>query len=125
VRRFWIVRRPLDAICSFIVGIRQERKHHPCPPDWKTWQDKSLIERCAHHWHYINSVGFDSGKEIPTLVRFEDMMQAPRQFAKMAPTPIGVDPSAHQNTLEQWAGSAQDTNNTQFVEAQTSRGHTL
>ncbi len=33
---FWLVRHPLDAICSLRVGISKNWGHHPRPPDWET-----------------------------------------------------------------------------------------
>lgn len=122
-RIFWIVRHPLDAICSLRIGIGQDWKHHPRPPDWKEWLDKSLIERCAHHWNYINSAGFDAVRETATLVRFEDMIGAPIMFAQAALASAGCGLSVNQHALEQWAERVQDTNNGKFVEAQTSRNH--
>jgi len=68
---FWIVRHPLDAICSLRIGIENDWGHHPRPDDWKAWQNRTLIERCAHRW----------------------------------------------------ATRVQDTNNEQFIEAQTSRNY--
>ena len=120
---FWIVRHPLDAISSLRVGIGQNWKHHPRPPDWQEWLDKSLIERCAHHWNYINSTGFDAVRDKATLVKFEDMIEAPARFAETALTLTGSEVSVHQSSIEQWAERVQDTNNEKFVEAQTSRNH--
>ena len=37
MRFFWIVRHPLDAICSLKVGIGKNWGHHPRPPDWEEW----------------------------------------------------------------------------------------
>jgi hypothetical protein len=55
---YWQVRHPLDTIASLRVGISTNLGHHPRPPDWQEWLSKSLIERCAYHWAYINTVGF-------------------------------------------------------------------
>lgn len=123
VRIFWIVRHPLDAISSLRIGIGQHWKHHPRPPDWREWLDKSLIERCAHHWNYINSFGFDAVHDIATVVRFEDMIEEPVRFAEKAIASAGLNISDHQGSLGQWAERVQNTNNKKFVEAQTSRHH--
>src|SRR5690606_10306523 len=50
---FWIVRHPLDAVCSLRVGIGSNWGHHPRPPDWRDWLDRPLVERCAHHWAFL------------------------------------------------------------------------
>lgn len=120
---FWIVRHPLDAICSLRIGIGQNWKHHPRPPDWQEWLHKSLIERCAHHWNYINSTGFDAVREMATLVRFEDMIEEPVRFAETALEAAGSGLADHQSSLNQWDDRVQNTNNERFVEAQTSRNH--
>jgi len=122
-RVFWIVRHPLDAICSLRIGIGQDWMHHPRPLDWQEWLDRPLIERCAHHWNYINSFGYDAVRDLATLVRFEDMIEAPLQFAEAAVIAGGSDPLDHQRSIKQWAARVQDTNNEQFIEAHTSRRH--
>jgi len=122
-RIFWIVRHPLDAICSLRIGIGKDWKHHPRPPDWQVWLDKPLIERCAHHWIYINSVGFDAVSNIATVVRFEDMIDAPSIFAARAIASAGLVVSDHQLSVQRWADRIQNTNNEKFVEALTSRHH--
>lgn len=122
-RIFWIVRHPLDTISSLRIGIGQDWKHHPRPPDWQEWLDKSLIERCAHHWNHINSTGFDAVRETATLVRFEDMIENPARFAETAIAAVGSGLSGHHGSIEKWADRVQDTNNEKFIEAQTSRNH--
>ena len=100
---FWIVRQPLDAICSLRVGIANDWGHHPKPPDWRDWQTRPLIERCAHHWQYINDVGFAQVRENATVVQFEDMLQDPQKFASNVARDIGIDSGEESSAIEQWA----------------------
>ncbi len=123
VKIFWIVRHPLDAICSLRIGIANNWGHHPKPPDWREWLSRPLIERCAHHWTYLNSVGFRQVATLATTVRFESMIADPRAFSHRICEQIGIMPQAHANDLEQWATRVQDTNNKDFVEAKTSRNY--
>ena len=44
---FWMVRHPLDAICSPRVGISSDWGHHPRLPDWESWLTKLLLRRYA------------------------------------------------------------------------------
>jgi hypothetical protein len=123
MRLFWIVRHPLDAICSLRVGIAQNWGHHPKPPDWRDWLRRPLVERCAHHWTWINSLGYAEVSEFAALVRFEDMISAPAEFARGICARIGLDPRDRDQAIADWARRVQDTNNADFVEAKTSRSY--
>ena len=118
---FWIVRHPLDAICSLRVGIEQNWGHHPRPPDWRDWLDQPLIVRCAHHWTHINSEGFAHVSQIATVVRFEHMVSDPLRFAQDVCLIAGVNTNDQEVHLADWAQRVQNTNNAQFIEALTSR----
>jgi len=123
MRFFWIVRHPLDAIASLRVGIAQDWGHHPRPPDWQDWLDRPLVERCAHHWAFVNRSGYGQVRDIARVVTFEAMIADPEAFARGVATGLGIDPDAIAGTLASWARRVQDTNNERFVEAETSRGY--
>lgn len=118
---FWQVRHPLDTICSLRVGIANGWGHHPQPPDWRQWLKRPLLERCAHHWDYLNSVGYEAVQDIAEVARFEEMIAAPRAFAESICERVGLDPAQHSVALDAWAKRVQNTNNKDFVEAETSR----
>lgn len=118
---YWQVRHPLDTICSLRVGISRNWGHHPRPEDWEDWVDRPLLEQCAHHWTYINTVGFEPVKSRVVISRFEDMVANPLGFAKHIAKALDVDVAQHQGELEAWAGRVQNTNNKDFIEAKTSR----
>ncbi len=120
---FWIVRHPLDAICSLKVGISQDWGHHPKPLDWKEWLHRPLIERCAHHWAYINSVGFEHVSGIASVVTFEDMVTSPKSFVKTVATELGASNLSVKEPVHDWISRVQNTNNEHFVEAMTSRSY--
>lgn len=122
-RIFWIVRHPLDAICSLRIGIAKDWGHHPRPPDWRDWLDRPLLQRCAHHWAFLNTHGFAQVEAQATIVRFEAMIENPLAFAQGVCAELGLDARAEQATLERWATRVQNTNNAAFVEARTSRGY--
>ena len=119
---FWQVRHPLDAISSLKVGISRDWGHHPQPPDWQEWLDRPLVERCAHHWHYINTVGFEQVAGLVTITRFEDMLADPLQFAHKIAQTIGLN-IVEDAPLRAWAARVQDKNTAQFVEAETSKAY--
>lgn len=118
---FWQIRHPLDAIASLRPGIDDNWGHHPRPPDWEEWLDRSLIERCAHHWAVINGAGFEHVAARATVMRFEDLIADPTSFALAVAERIGVDAAPSDPLLAAWIDRVQDTNNERFVEAMTSR----
>ena len=118
---FWIVRHPLDAISSLRIGIGQGWEHHPRPPDWEQWLQRPLIERCAHHWTYINAFGYERVRSLAKLVYFEDMIREPYGFASEICAALHLSLEQHEVFLRKWAARVQDTNNRQFVEAVTSQ----
>lgn len=120
-RIYWQVRHPLDAIASLRVGISDGWGHHPRPPDWRSWLDRPVIERCAHHWSYINGVGYARVKDLVRVCRFEDMLTDPDVFAASICADVGADAAENAADLAAWSTSVQDTNNENFVEARTSR----
>ena len=118
---YWQVRNPLDTICSLRVGISKNWGHHPKPPDWQEWLSRPLLERCAHHWNYINATGYAQVASWVKPTRFEDMITHPLDFASNICEDVGMDTKTHASSIRQWAQRVQNTNNAHFVEAQTSR----
>ena len=120
---FWIVRHPLDAICSLRPGIANDWGHHPQPPDWKQWLPRPLIEQCAHHWDYINSLGFEQIRNVATVVHFEDMIAEPAEFARGVCAELGINGGSQRANLQTWSDRVQDSNNSAFIEAECSRNY--
>ena len=120
---FWIVRHPLDTVCSLRIGISQEWGHHPRPPDWRDWLNRPLVERCAYHWAFLNSVGFAHVSKIADVVRFEDLISAPGEFAQNVCRTLDLDSLDQAAAVQHWAGRVQNTNNAGFIEAKTSRAY--
>ena len=120
---YWLVRHPLDTICSLRVGISKDWGHHPKPPDWRDWLERPVIERCSHHWNYINSLGYKHLHALAGVKYFEEMIRTPRPFANAICKEIGLDIEAHELALSEWANRVQNTNNEHFVEAKTSRNY--
>lgn len=120
---FWIVRHPLDTICSLRVGIANDWGHHPRPHDWKDWLKRPLLDQCAHHWNYINSYGFGQIETRAVLVRFEEMIEDPIGFAEAICRTLGVPPEDVTKEMSEWTDRVQNSNNTHFVEAITSRSY--
>lgn len=118
---FWQVRHPLDTIASLQPGIFNDWGHHPKPNDWEDWQERTLVEQCAHHWEYINTVGYNAVKELAEICHFESMLQNPMEFSINICRKIGVSHMDCLSAIETWADRVQDTNNEKFVEAITSR----
>ena len=123
MKYFWIVRHPLDAICSLRIGIAQNWRHHPKPPDWEEWLSRPLIDQCAHHWAFINRFGFEQVSNVAMIVRFEEMIVDPSAIAESVCEALGLNFSNYGITLSEWTGRVQDTNNDNFIEAKTSRAY--
>jgi len=83
-------RHPLDTIASLRVGIAKNWGHHPKPPDWRDWLARPLVERCAHHWAYLNTVGYEAVRHLATVTRFSCMVSR-RLSATMAVRRLRVD----------------------------------
>ncbi|MEM1121036.1 MAG: hypothetical protein AAGJ18_11360 [Bacteroidota bacterium] len=120
---FWQVRHPLDTICSLKVGIAKNWGHHPQPVDWRNWVDKPLIERCAHHWNYLNTVGYEKLAEVAHLSKFEEAILDTQNFARKVANLVKVDAIEEQVNIQNWCNRVQNTNNAKFVEAETSRAY--
>jgi len=120
---YWQVRHPLDAICSLRVGIANKWGHHPKPPDWQEWLDRPLLEQCAHHWAYLNTIGYQQVRQFAKVKKFEDMLENPLQFARSIAEDVGVERATHEQELATWAKRVQNTNNKNFVEAETSKNY--
>lgn len=118
---FWQVRHPLDTICSLRVGIAKNWGHHPRPLDWQDWLHKSLLEQCAHHWNYLNTVGYEKVASLVTISRFEDAVLDTDTFIKKICSVIKVDTKSEAQNIQNWCNRVQNTNNGKFVEAMTSR----
>jgi len=118
---FWQIRHPLDTICSLKVGISRNWDHHPRPIDWQQWLSCPLIEQCAHHWNYINTVGFAQVVGLATVTRFEEMLYNPLVFAQSVGRKVHLNLSSNKEHLQQWAIRVQNKNNENFDEATTSR----
>lgn len=120
---YWIVRHPLDTICSLRIGISKNWGHHPRPVDWQNWLSRPVLEQCAHHWNYLNTVGYSQVKDMVKVVHFEDMLNEPLKFAQSIGRDIGLDLKANEKALADWANRVQNTNNEKFIEAKTSRAY--
>ncbi|MBX2821610.1 MAG: hypothetical protein KTR29_18070 [Rhodothermaceae bacterium] len=120
---YWQVRHPLDTIASLRIGISRNWGHHPRPPDWRDWLERPLIEQCAHHWAYINTVGYQKVKDMVKITRFETMIEDPLRFATSISSDVGLVPDKSSAALRAWARRVQNTNNEHFIEAMTSRSY--
>jgi len=123
MRYFWVLRHPLDAICSLRIGIANNWGHHPKPPDWEAWLSRPLVEQCAHHWAFLNTAGFAQVARFATIIRFEEMIDDPRGVTEVVCQTLGLDVSNYSDSLSLWTERVQDTNNDKFIEAKTSRGY--
>ncbi|MEM7651893.1 MAG: sulfotransferase [Pseudomonadota bacterium] len=124
MRFLWIVRHPLDAISSLRVGIAKNWGHHPRPVDWQDWLERPLIEQCAHHWAYLNRVGYDHVAGLALVVRFEDIVLSPAETLQYSLLPfLGLEAALDAPDVQKWCERVQNTNNEQFVEAKTSRSY--
>lgn len=118
---FWQIRHPLDTICSLKVGIAKKWGHHPRPLDWQDWLAKPLIKQCAHHWNYLNTVGYEKVADLVEISKFEDAVLNPLSFTKNICELTNVDRQEEAKNIQNWCNRVQNTNNHQFIEAMTSR----
>ncbi len=119
---FWQMRHPLDTICSLRVGIAKNWGHHPQPPDWKEWLDKPLLEQCAHHWLYINTVGYAQVKEVAEISRYEDLLANKAHFVERLAQQLEWGPQELSEAMT-WTERVQNTHNDKYIEAKTSSAY--
>lgn len=119
---FWQLRHPLDTICSLRVGIAKNWGHHPKPPDWQDWLDKPLLDRCAHHWLYINTVGYAQVEAVAQISRYEDLLADKGHFVERLARQLAW---SEQELVEAkvWTERVQNTHNEKYVEAKTSSAY--
>jgi len=120
---FWQVRQPLDTICSLKVGISKNWGHHPRPLDWKNWLDQPLIKQCTHHWNYLNTVGYEKVADLVHLSRFEEAILDTENFAHRVCELANINVEEEAKNITNWCNRVQNTNNSKFVEAETSRAY--
>ena len=118
---FWQVRHPLDAISSLRIGIENNWGHHPRPHDWKDRLSKPLLEKCAYHWNFINTNGYEQVKDRVVINTFEEMVLHPLDTAQKICDLTGIDFSQNEASIMAWVNRIQDENNEKFVEAECSR----
>lgn len=99
----WVVRHPLDVICSLRPGIAADWAHSPRPPDFEQWLDRTLAERCARHWAHINGDGYEQVRDLAKLVRYEDLVFRPVATASSVLRHAGADRRSAARTAEAWA----------------------
>jgi len=118
---FWQIRHPLDTICSLKVGISRNWGHHPRPDDWLNWLEKPLVQRCAHHWNFINSFGYDRVAHLAKIKTFESLINDPFNFAQTICNDLQIDVHLQSSYIKEWSQRVQNSNNKYFVEAETSK----
>ncbi len=61
--------------------------------------------------------------QLVTVVHFETMIDNPRKFAMSVCKSLDLDPVHHSIGIAAWSKRVQNTNNTEFIEAATSRNY--
>ena len=81
IKIIWIVRNPLDTICSLKPGIEDNWSHNPKPPNYQKLLNQPWHIKCAYHWNYINSVGFKIASNYGPflIVKYEDLITKPQR----------------------------------------------
>ncbi|MEM6803490.1 MAG: hypothetical protein AAF696_18935 [Bacteroidota bacterium] len=120
---YWKIRHPLDTIASLKVGISKNWGHHPRPHDWEEWKAETLVKKCAYHWSYLNTFGYEQIKDLAKVKRFEDMLADPLDFALTICEEIGIRKEDCFTDIAAWGNRVQNKNNDKFVEAKTSQAY--
>lgn len=84
IKIVWIVRNPLDTVCSLKPGIELGWRHNPRPPDYESFLGMPWHIQCAHHWSYINSTGYESARRYSEIlvIRYEDFVRQPEKHVR-------------------------------------------
>jgi hypothetical protein len=103
---FWQVRHPLDSVCSLRPGIEANWAHNPRPPEWQALLTRPWYERCARHWAYINSAGYDAVRRLPDFAlvnRYEDMVKDPEKTARNVCAQLQLSGTEVEHAAAEWA----------------------
>lgn len=71
----WLVRHPLDTVCSLRKGLDKWR-HQPLPADYLKLSNTRVDERGVGVWMHVNGRGLQAAKP-DTIVRYEDLLSRP------------------------------------------------
>jgi hypothetical protein len=73
----WIIRHPLDTICSLLPGLSEGWYHWPRPPK-DFWKELSPLDRATYMWNWTNGEGFNNcgGKRV---IHYEFLVEDPKQ----------------------------------------------
>ena len=77
--------------------------------------------QCAHHWNYINTLGFEAVAHLSVISRFEDMIAHTEKFLHETNQHANISVNGNKKAIEGWRERVQNTNNSKFREAATSR----
>lgn len=80
----WIVRHPLDTICSLRKGLANWQ-HAPIPPGYLRLSDRQVDQRGVAVWKWVNGAGMQTVGESNmkvSVVRYEDLLIDPRTVVK-------------------------------------------
>lgn len=100
----FIIRHPLDTICSLRPGMTAGWEHGPIPPD----APKDPLERSAAVWEWVNHDGYDNicQRQEPYVIRFEDLVRAPQLQTVRLINHLGIEITAVQ--LAEYASLIED-----------------
>jgi hypothetical protein len=90
----FIVRHPLDVICSMRPSMETELRHGPTPPDAEELTDP--LDRGMAVWNWVNGPGYTVIKERRDvhLVKFEDLVREPVEESLKILNHVGRFPTA-------------------------------
>lgn len=90
----WIVRSPLDAIASSVLGLTDGWMHGPEPENWEELLDAEPHIRAASMWRWINDQGWHNANRFfdVELVRYEDLVVFTRDTVERILTHVGGVP---------------------------------
>lgn len=78
----WVVRHPLDTICSLRKGLANWQ-HQPIPPGYLRMSDRQVDQRGVGVWKWVNSTGWETAEMAglkPEILRYEDLLNKPREL---------------------------------------------
>jgi hypothetical protein len=76
----WMVRNPLDNVCSLFMGMQKNMwRHPPYPEHLERWVERPVLEKAIHYWHLVHTIGWPTldkaiGRDRVYVVRFEELV---------------------------------------------------
>lgn len=93
----WMVRNPLDNVCSLLLGMQKNMwRHPPYPTNLENWVERPAFEKALEYWRLVHLIGWPTldkrmGRDRVYVVRYEDLVLYTSVTARKIAGYLGTD----------------------------------